>query len=59
MKLKESVINNEYDNAFPFDDEYVDWINHMENDIATGKIILNEKSNIVIDDYSPYVTINS
>ena len=53
-----------YSECFPWEEEYVDWINHMENDIASGKIILDARGRIVLhkDDtevYSPYATVNS
>jgi hypothetical protein len=53
-----------YSEAFPWEEEYIDWINRMENDIATGKIIVDNRTNIVLykdntDEYSPYATVNS
>jgi hypothetical protein len=53
-----------YSEAFPWEEEYVDWINRMENDIATGKLIVDDRTNIVLhkdntEEYSPYATVNS
>ena len=53
-----------YSECFPWEEEYNDWIMKMENDLATGKIVLDERSNIVLhkdntEEYSPYATVNS
>lgn len=66
MKLKHSIIDNEYDNAFPFDKEYTDWIMSMEYDYAEtgspGKLMVTNKTVLHLDnteEYSPYATANS
>ena len=64
MKFKNSIINNEYDIAFPFDAEYTDWINCMEYEYAEPKLAVTNRTNIVlykdnIEEYSPYGTVNS
>lgn len=66
MKLKHSIIDNEYDDAYPFDKEYTDWINSMEYDYSEtsipGKLMVNNKTVLFLDndeDYSPYATSNS
>lgn len=66
MKLKNIIIDNEYDNAFPFDCEYTDWINCMEYDYTetVSSLTVTDKVNIVLhkdntEDYSPYSTVNS
>lgn len=66
MKLKNMIIDNEYDNAFPYDAEYTDWINCIEYEYTeTGSsLTVTNKTNIVlhkdnIEEYSPYSTVNS
>lgn len=66
MKLKEMIIESEYDEAFYQDTEYTDWINCMEYEYTeTGSsLTVNNKTNIVLhkdntDDFSPYSTVNS
>ncbi|CAB4129130.1 hypothetical protein UFOVP112_228 [uncultured Caudovirales phage] len=65
MKLKNMIIDNEYDNAFPFDREYTDWINCMEYDYTeTGSsLTVTSKVNIVLhkdnEEFSPFSTVNS
>ena len=64
MKLKNMIIDNEYDNAFPFDREYTDWINSMEYDYSEtipGKLVVTNKTVLFLDteEYSPYATANS
>ena len=63
MKLKNLIIN-EYEQAFPYEAEYTDWITSMENDLATGKLVITDRTNILLhkdntEDYSPYATVNS
>jgi hypothetical protein len=58
------IIEDEYSEAFPYEQEYVDWINHMENSLAQGKLVVTDKTNIVLyknntEEYSPFATINS
>jgi hypothetical protein len=66
MKLKNMIIDNEYDNAFPFDKEYTDWIMSMEYDYsettAPSKLAVTNKTVLHLDnieEYSPYATANS
>ena len=58
------IIEDEYSEAFPYEQEYVDWINHLENSLAQGKLVVTDKTNIVLhknntEEYSPFATINS
>ena len=56
------MIINEYEQAFPFDREYTDWINCMEYDYAeTPKLAVTDKVSFKYntEEYSPYSTINS
>ena len=66
MKLKNMIIDNEYNDTFPLEKEYTDWINCMEYEYTeTGSsLTVTNKVNIVLhkdntDDYSPFSTINS
>jgi len=64
MKLKNLIIDNEYDEAFPFEAEYTDWINCMEYDYAEPKLAVTNRTNIVLhrdnmEEYSPYSICNS
>lgn len=68
MKLKNMIIDTEYDNAFPFDREFTDWVNSIdyeynEKDNVPALTVYN-KVNIVLhkdntEEYSPYATANS
>jgi hypothetical protein len=63
MKLKNLIID-EYEQAFPYEQEYTDWIASMENDLAAGKLVVTDRTNIVLhkdnsEEYSPYATLNS
>jgi hypothetical protein len=60
MKLKNMIID-EYEQAFPFESEYTDWINCMEYEYSDPKLVVTNRTNIVLDteDYSPYITVNS
>jgi hypothetical protein len=63
MKLKNLIID-EYEAAFPYEQEYTDWIASMENDLAAGKLVVTNQTNIVLhkdnsEEYSPYATLNS
>jgi predicted homoserine dehydrogenase-like protein len=58
------IDNDDYEAAFPQEQEYVDWINHMETALATGKLVVTDRINIVLhqnntEEYSPYSTVNS
>ena len=53
-----------YSECFPWEEEYIDWINHMENALATGKLVVDERTNVLLyknnkEEYSPYATVNS
>jgi len=63
MKLKDMIIN-EYEQAFPFESEYIDWINCMETEYSEAKLVVTNRTNIVLhkdntEQYSPYATVNS
>ena len=68
MKLKNMIIDNEYDNAFPFDNEVTDWVNcvdyeYNEKDNVPA-LTVDNRVNIVLhkddtEEYSPYLTSNS
>ena len=68
MKLKNMIIDNEYDNAFPFDNEFTDWVNcvdyeYNEKDNVPA-LTVDNRVNIVLhkddtEEYSPYLTSNS
>lgn len=63
MKLKNMIID-EYEQAFPFESEYTDWITALENDLSAGKLVVTNRTNIVLhkdnmEEYSPYATVNS
>jgi uncharacterized protein (UPF0332 family) len=66
MKLKNMIID-EYEQAFPFEQEYNMWINSMERDYREeceyrAKLVVTNKTVLHLDnteDYSPYVTVNS
>jgi hypothetical protein len=62
------MIINEYENAFPEEKEFTDWVNCMEYEYNEADnvpaLIVTNKTNIVLhknntDEYSPYSTINS
>ena len=64
MKLKSMIIDTEYNDAFPFDAEYTDWINRMEYDYSEtipAKLAVTNKTVLFLDneEYSPYATSNS
>jgi len=67
MKLKNMIIETEYDNAFPQDREFTDWVNAIDYEYNEKDNVpaleVNDKTNIVLHkddtDYSPYITINS
>jgi hypothetical protein len=63
MKLKNMIID-EYEQAFPFESEYTDWINCMETEYSAAKLVVTNRTNIVLhkdntEEYSPYATVNS
>ena len=61
------IIETEYDNAFPQDREFTDWVNAIDYEYNEKDNVpaleVNDKTNIVLHkddtDYSPYITINS
>lgn len=66
MKLKETIIDNEYNDAFDCESEYTDWINCIEYEYTeTGSsLTVTTKTNIVLhkdnkEEFSPYSTVNS
>jgi len=65
MKLKNMIIE-EYEQAFPYEQEYNNWITSMEHDYREeceyrARLIVTGKTNIIIDneEYSPFITVNS
>ena len=66
MKLKNMIID-EYETAFPYEQEYNMWIAGMERDFQEeveyrAKLVVTNKTVLHLDnteDYSPYVTVNS
>ena len=65
MKLKEIIIN-EYETAFPYEQEYNLWIEGMERDfqeeleyraklVVTNKVVLYANG----EELSPFATVNS
>ena len=68
MKLKNMIIDNEYNNAFPEDQEFTDWVNCIDYEYNEADnvpaLIVNNRVNIVLhkgnkEEYSPYSTVNS
>ena len=68
MKLKEMIINNEYNTTFPEDREFIDWVNCIDYEYNEADnvpaLIVNNRVNIVLhkgnkEEYSPYSTVNS
>lgn len=67
MKLKNMIIETEYDNAFPEDKEFTDWVNCIDYEYNEADnvpaLTVDNHTNIVLHkddtDYSPYITINS
>ena len=66
MKLKNMIID-EYETAFPYEQEYNLWIASMERDfqeeieyraklVVTNKTVFHYNN---IEDYSPFITVNS
>jgi hypothetical protein len=68
MKLKNMIID-EYETAFPYEQEYNLWIAGMERDFREeceyqAKLVVTNQTNIVlhkdnIEQYSPFITVNS
>jgi hypothetical protein len=68
MKLKEMIIDNEYNTSFPEDREFTDWVNCIDYEYNEADnvpaLTVNNRVNIVLhknntDEYSPYSTVNS
>jgi hypothetical protein len=65
MKLKNMIIDTEYDNAFPYDREFTDWVNSIDYEYneadnvpaltVTDKVSFKYNT----EEYSPYATVNS
>jgi hypothetical protein len=64
MKLKNMIID-EYETAFPYEQEYNLWIASMERDFQEeieyrAKLVVTNKTVLHYnEDYSPFVTVNS
>jgi hypothetical protein len=68
MKLKNMIID-EYETAFPYEQEYNLWIAGMERDFQEeleyrAKLVVTDRTNIVLhkdntESYSPFGTVNS
>ena len=68
MKLKNMIIDSEYNDTFPEDREFTDWVNcidyeYNEKDNVPA-LIVDNRVNIVLhkdntEQYSPYSTVNS
>ena len=68
MKLKNMIIDNEYNDAFPEEREFIDWVNNIDYEYIeydnVPALTVDNRTNIVLhkDDteaYSPYATSNS
>jgi hypothetical protein len=68
-KLKELLIE-EYEQAFPYEQEYNAWIAGVERDFQEevehrAKLVVTDRTNVLLrknnsfDEYSPYITIDS
>jgi hypothetical protein len=65
MKLKNMIIDNEYNTAFPYEREFTDWVNSIDYEYneadnvpaltITDKVSLKYNT----EEYSPYGTVNS
>jgi hypothetical protein len=58
------IIDNEYENAFPYEKEYTDWISCLEMEmdyVEPPKLVVTNQTRILLDsdEYSPYSTVNS
>lgn len=68
MKLKNMIIDNEYNDAFPEEREFTDWVNcidyeYNEKDNVPA-LSVDNRTNIVLhkdntEEYSPFITVNS
>ena len=68
MKLKNMIIDNEYNDAFDSESEFIDWVNCIDYEYNEADnvpaLIVNNKVNIVLhldnkEEFSPYGTVNS
>jgi len=68
MKLKNMIIDTEYNDAFPEEREFTDWVNTInyeydeKDNVPT--LTVDNRVNIVLhkdntEEYSPYATVNS
>jgi hypothetical protein len=62
------IIESEYDNAFPENQEFIDWVNCVDYEYNEADnvpaLTVNNKTTIVLhknnkEEYSPYSTCNS
>ena len=68
MKLKNMIIDTEYNTTFPEDREFTDWVNcvdyeYNEKDNVPA-LTVDNRTNIVLhldnkEEFSPYGTVNS
>jgi hypothetical protein len=66
MGKVKSMLMEEYEQAFPYEQEYNLWIASMERDYQEeveyrASLAVTNRTNIVLhkEEYSPYITINS
>lgn len=68
MKLKNKIIESEYDAAFPENQEFIDWVNCVDYEYNEADnvpaLTVDNRVNIVLhknnkEEYSPYGTVNS
>ena len=60
------LLEDEYEQAFPYEQEYDMWMASMERDFQEeveyrAKLVVTDNTNIILDkdEYSPFVTVNS
>ena len=63
MKLKNTIID-EYETAFPYEQEYNLWIEGMERDFQEeveyrAKLVVTDKTRFLNEEFSPFATANS
>jgi len=64
MKLKNMIID-EYEQAFPYDKEFTDWVNCIDYEYNESdnvpSLTVDNRVNIIIDneEYNPFNTVNS
>jgi hypothetical protein len=68
MKLKNMIIDTEYNDAFPEEREFTDWVNNIDYEYNESDnvpaLTVDNRVNIVLhkdnkEAYSPYATVNS